>query len=151
MKRYTERKVRGEISMSSGFDVLIDSDIFVALFMPEDLLAEEAQRLYQQLKAGIPTKFVTTNMVVAETATVLSNRAGHQVAKQFLDRVAEMDVWFINEDLERETHQLFRQQTKSRGISMVDCANVVVMRRLHIGKIFSFDKFYKDNAIPRVG
>ncbi len=112
--------------MSSSYDVLIDSDIFVALHEPYDILHKEAKQLLaREEERG--AKLVTTNLVIMETATVLSNRVGQDEAKRFLEEVSHVDKIFIDEDLERETHKLFKQQ-KGRGYSMVDCANAVVLR-----------------------
>ena len=72
--------------------------------------------------------------------TVLSARVGHTFAKQFLDWVADMDMFFIDDKLKAEGVELFKQQNTAWGVSMVDCSNLVVVRRLNISHIFSFDK-----------
>jgi predicted nucleic acid-binding protein len=82
-------------------------------------------------------------LVVLETATVLSNPDGHQVAKQFLQVVEEygLPVIHIDEDLQQATIELFKSRA-AKGTSMVDCANAVVAQQLGIPQVFSFDRFY---------
>jgi predicted nucleic acid-binding protein len=82
-------------------------------------------------------------MVVAETATVLSHRSGQALARKFLDVIerSKLPIVHITEELQKEALKIFKQQSL-KGTSVTDCANVTILRRLKIPKIFSFDKVY---------
>jgi predicted nucleic acid-binding protein len=145
MKCYTARKEHGEEpcqKVSSRFDVLIDSDAFIGRFYPSDPHFQKASATFAALaKQGAGT--VTTSMVVAETATVLSHRQGQELACMFLQKIQEskIPVIHIDEALQDKAIKLFMAQNK-KGTSFVDCANVTVMRQLSIPTIFSFDEVY---------
>lgn len=132
----------GKDNVTSNFDYLVDSDIFVALFMPDDALAHTVNQLLTDIEQS-QQKLCTTNWVIAETATVLSAKDSHQTAINFLDMINEgtIPILSITPDLEQDTHQIFRDQTTKR-ISMVDCSNVAIAQHYDIPNILSFDKFY---------
>jgi predicted nucleic acid-binding protein len=125
------------------FEVLIDSDAFIAWLRPSDLLHDNARTMFTQL-AQQETPVTTTSLVVLETATVLSYREGPGVAKRFLDLVeaSHLPVIHIDAELQQATIELFKSRAV-RGTSMVDCANIVVARRLGIPQVLSFDHFYR--------
>lgn len=126
------------------YHVLVDTDAFVGRFYPKDAHHSRCKTMFTELKAG-HKRLVTTSLVVLETATVLSNRTGQEAARRFLDgfiKAGKIDVIHISQELQQEAIDLFLQQTK-KGTSVVDCSNVVVMRRYCIPTIFSFDRFYK--------
>jgi uncharacterized protein len=122
------------------YHALIDSDAFVGLLYEKDAHHKRATELFEELEKQ-KMILVTTNYIVAETATVLSNRQGQALARAFLKAVKRIPMIHINEDLHQQSLALFEKQTK-RGTSVVDCSNVVVMRRFGIPQIFSFDKVY---------
>lgn len=122
------------------FDVLIDSDAFVGWLYVEDAHHEEVSKTFDLLEHQklIPA---TTNLVLMETATVLSHKSGQALAGTFLDLMSGFAVVNLDETLQEETISLFKLQ-EAKGTSMVDCSNVVIMRAFEIPFIFSFDKFY---------
>ncbi|MBZ0285216.1 MAG: PIN domain-containing protein [Anaerolineae bacterium] len=130
----------------SKFQALVDSDAFVGFFYREDAHHVQARRLFREVRQfRIP--IAATNLVIAETATVLSNREGQSTAVAFLDFARTLPVIYITEALEQETFALFRRQTAKRT-SIVDCANVVIIQHFAIPSIFSFDRFYTRFHIP---
>lgn len=132
----------GEDSVTSNFDYLVDSDIFVALFIPDDALANRIDELLTEIHQSCK-KLCTTNWVIAETATVLSAKDSHQTALDFLDMIDEgtIPILPVTPDIEHETHHIFREQT-TKHTSMVDCSNVATAKHYDIPNILSFDKFY---------
>lgn len=125
----------------SNTGVLIDSDVLVGWLLETDALHERATHVLEIAQAqALPLQ--VTNLVIAETATVLSHRAQTTLAVRFLDIAEDFATIFIDESLHYETAQLFCRQT-NKNMSFVDCANVVVMERLGLARILSFDKFYR--------
>ncbi len=132
----------GGITMNS-FQVLVDSDAFVAWLMPDDIFYQQVTEIFQRLEEE-KVRLVTTSWVIAETATVLSNRVGQKLARQFLDQAEHigLPIIHITEEIQREATRFFKDQ-EVRGTSMVDCGNAIVATRFGIPSVFSFDRFYK--------
>jgi predicted nucleic acid-binding protein len=134
---------RGREQMNNGVQVLIDSDAFIGWMIEADTHHQQTVQIFNHLVAE-QVKFATTSLVVGEAATVLSHRKGQELARTFLDEVIEKGkflVIYITEALHQEALNIFKEQTK-KGTSVVDCANVAVIRQFCIPRIFSFDKVY---------
>lgn len=129
--------------------VLVDSDGLFAIYKVKDPHHINSIKTYKRLRQS-ETPLCITNLVVYETATLLSYRISQQQAVQFLNDIftADFNHIFITEQLAEKTLFLFLVQTKKRT-SFVDCANAVVMKEFKIDKIFSFDEFYKDKRLRR--
>lgn len=125
------------MSKATPYDWLVDSAAFVALHYVHDPHHARALQLFEQAKKR-KISLVTTSYVVGETATVLSHRQGQDIARRFLEIVRKIPTIFISEALHQESLLLFHQQD-TRGTSVVDCSNVVVMTHFGIPKILSFD------------
>jgi predicted nucleic acid-binding protein len=123
-------------------EVLVDSDAWVGLFFEDDPHHATANAAFERLSRE-QRMLTSTSLVVAETATVLSNRKGQLLACEFLRYIRESKIPLIHidEKLQLEAIRLFEAQEK-RGMSVVDCANVAVMKRFGISAILSFDEFY---------
>jgi predicted nucleic acid-binding protein len=137
--------------MVSKFQVLIDSDAFVGLNMPDDALHVRVSQVFDRL-INEGQRLVATSLVIAETATVLSFKGNHQAACSFLEEMerVKFPVIHITRELQQAALTLFQEQVR-RGTSVTDCANVAVMQNLAIPQIFSFDKVYsKDFGIPLI-
>lgn len=121
---------------------LIDANIVVALYRPDDSLHRAAVAVVSKLKHN-DWKFVFTNLLFQETATVLSMRVGMSLAKKFLKDYLDLidEVIFVDEDAEKLSWGIFSSQTK-KGTSFVDCSNLAVLEKYKLDGILSFDKFY---------
>jgi predicted nucleic acid-binding protein len=134
----------------TSFEVLVDSDAFVAWSLPDDLFHAGVQEIFARL-SNKQSRLVSTNLVIGETATVLSNRAGQATARTFLQLIDDLKlpVIHVSEEVQAETIRFFKDQD-ARGTSMVDCSNAVVMKHFEIPEIFSFDKFYRRAGLKTV-
>jgi predicted nucleic acid-binding protein len=117
--------------------LFIDSSAFVGLMLRNDPHNEKAVFLFKQ-KINEGYQFVTSTAVVDETATVLSHRSGQQLALEFLNFVKGIKQYFLTEELRRETHLFFGKLSK-KGTSMVDCSIIVMMKKMKIREIMTFD------------
>jgi predicted nucleic acid-binding protein len=124
----------------TDYQVLVDSDAFVGSMLKDDAHHKTMKALLEIIKQNY-ISLVTTSFVVAETATVLSKLDSQAQAKKFLHAVKYHPIIHITEELQAKSLALFAAQTKKRT-SVVDCANVVVMKHFHIPRILSFDKAY---------
>lgn len=111
--------------------------------MPNDEFHSRVLAIFEKL-SGQKTQLATTSWVLAETATVLSHRSGQATARLFLERIEALGIPVIHvtEALQAEATAIFKAQA-ARGISMVDCGNVAVLKQFNIPEIFSFDAFYR--------
>ena len=122
--------------------ILLDSDFLVAAFRPIDASHERAKSVLELLKKLSPELWLH-NLVMQESATVVSHRMGMEDARRFYRLVRdEVHQFFrIDEDLEKLSWELFLKQTK-KGASFVDCANLACINHYHLDGILSFDTFY---------
>ncbi|MBI5613493.1 type II toxin-antitoxin system VapC family toxin [Candidatus Gottesmanbacteria bacterium] len=122
--------------------IIVDSNVLVALFLPDDSLHKKATTLVKTLKEQ-ENSFLSINLVLQETSTVLSMRKSMETARIFyamhesiLDSVISVDG-----ELERRSWEVFLVQTK-KGSSFVDCAILAAVEKYKLDGIFSFDTFY---------
>ena len=83
MTPYTENNEANKQPKTHKFQILVDSDAFVGQIYPDDAHFEQANGIFQTL-ASRQARLVTTSLVVAETATVLSHRSGQARPASFL-------------------------------------------------------------------
>lgn len=122
--------------------LLADSDFFFGLFVNVDAHHSKCISL---LKKCIDNDYsiVALNLVIQETATVISKKRNQGEATLFLDELSKMPVkiLFAGEDDENLIWDLFNKQTK-KGTSFIDCANLTIAKKYKFDKILSFDEFY---------
>jgi predicted nucleic acid-binding protein len=123
--------------------VLIDSDAFIGLLVKEDANHARAEEVFANIQE-YRLNPATTNLVVAETATLFSRRSGQDSACLFLDFAKKFQTIYLDERLHQLTVALFEQQRK-KNTSFVDMANVVVARELDIPQLAAFDRVYTDD------
>ena len=118
----------------------LDAAGLVALHLTRDAGHAEAMTAWHRiLRAG---GVVTSNMVLAETATIIGRRAGYVDASRIVESYyANRDVRILRptESDERQAVQLMRKYADQR-ISMVDCISFQLMRTHGIKQVFTFDR-----------
>ncbi len=137
----------GKARVQSNFEVLIDSDAFVGLFLPDDAHFQSVSKQFDHFERE-QTKLATTNWVVAETATVLSRRDTQETAKRFLKMIetSGIPILFISREVEKDALRIFKDQS-TKNTSVIDCSNIAVLNHYRISRLFSFDKFYKKLSV----
>ena|SRR3990167_1719294 len=122
--------------------LLVDANVLVALYRPNDALNLKASELVRKLHQS-GCRFFALNLVIQESATVLSMREGMASANNFYSKYKKIIDVEIDTDRELEDHswKIFLKQTK-KGSSFVDCANLAAIERYKLDGIVSFDKFY---------
>ncbi|MBL7159521.1 PIN domain-containing protein [Candidatus Microgenomates bacterium] len=123
--------------------ILLDSDTLFALYVASDIHHHKARQIFQEL-LNKEKELLVTNLVVQETATVISYRFGQKQAIDFINRFNKIDIEqvFVDRKLTIKAWEIFLKQ-KKKGTSYIDCANIVVYKELKILSIFSFDQVYK--------
>jgi predicted nucleic acid-binding protein len=124
--------------------IFIDSSVWFALAVVRDRSNARAKSILRENADA-----VTTDHVMVETWLLLNSRYHHQAAEHFWERIRSdaVQIEFITAgDLERAwaIGEAFPDQT----FSIVDRTSFVVMERLSITRVASFDD---DFAIYRFG
>ncbi len=124
--------------------MIADSSYFVALADSRDKWHKRALRL------DVPAKLIITDLVVAESITIVGERGGGKAARTLYEYfVDDCEVVFVDAELLDEAMALHLQYDGT--LSVADCASVALMSREGIGEIVSFDSdFDKVRGIRRV-
>lgn len=125
-----------------GRKIALDSNVLVALYKLDDSTHQKAKEITRRLHDQGDT-FLVLNLVVQETATVISIKVGQEEAKDFYrkrDRIIDQEI-VLDSDLEELAWNIFVKQAK-KGTSFVDCANLAVIEKYKLDGILTFDEFY---------
>lgn len=122
--------------------ILIDSDALFALYFIDDANHQKAKKILEPFSKE--DELFVANLVLQESATVISRKIGQNQALDFLKKFEKTNAReiFLDRRLTAKTWQIFKEQTK-KGTSFIDCANLAIAKELKMDKIFSFDKFYR--------
>ena len=132
-------------------EIFVDTGAWFAVQVPDDRWHESAARTLRSLLAR-RRPLVTTNLVVAETYTLLRRTAGAGAAFGFVDRLARttrLVTVHVDEDLETDAWQLLRR-FDDHDFSFVDAASFAVMRRRQVTRAFAFDRHFAVAGFVRV-
>ncbi|MCK4456726.1 MAG: type II toxin-antitoxin system VapC family toxin [Thermoplasmata archaeon] len=124
--------------------MIADSSYFVAL-------ADSKDRWHKQaLGLKVPRELVVTDLIVAESVTIVGNRGGGKAGQTLYEYfVDECNIVFVDAGLLDEAMALHLQYDGT--LSVADCASVALMSRKGIGEIVSFDSdFDKVRGIGRI-
>ena len=94
-------------------------------------------------KAG--EAFLLHSYVLVESAALLQARLGLPSAILFLKDAKSFELEWVDSDLHEEAEKELERIGK-RGISLVDCASFIVMRRRGIRKILAFDPDFPEQG-----
>lgn len=127
--------------------ILLDSDALFALYVASDLHHSKAKEIFEKLLAE-KAETLVTNLVLQETATIISYRFGQRQSIDFLESFGKAGIRqiFIGENLTVKTWKIFKSQLK-KGTSFIDCANVAIYQEKSVDLIMSFDKFYQRKGL----
>lgn len=120
--------------------IFVDSNYFIALYRISDSLHEHALRITHALEQK-GMILVVSNLIFAETVTVLSQREGKELAWQAgedLLKNEQVRHMHVDEALQRKSWEIFRE-VQEKNISFVDCSTVAVMQTEGISTLLTFD------------
>lgn len=124
--------------------VIVDADALIALFNPDDALADRALALLQHLTAD-GVRLLHPSTTITEAATTLQRRFSNPHATDELVRliragqlaIAPVDEQVLAEALARFAPHGSKQNT------LFDAVVAAVAMREHADAIFSFDQWYE--------
>ena len=115
----------------------VDTSFWIGLRFARDDRHPQAKALWE---FG-PGALVTTSLVLGETWTFLTRRAGHRRAVEFYDaasKLPNLSVRQIDVEIEAEAWNWLRRHDE-RPYSFVDATSFAVMRRMRIREALAFD------------
>ena len=125
-------------------ELFIDASAWVALAHTKDNDHEAAKETYARTLQEYQ-KFVTTNLVVAETHALLLRRMGYSPAIQFLDvleKSSRVLYVYSAKDLEDEAGEILRKY-KDHAFSYADAVSFAVMKQRGITDVFTYDQHFR--------
>lgn len=126
-------------------DVFVDTAGFLALWDAKDEHHGRAVRLQVEL-AGRRRRFLTTDYVADETATLLLIRHGHMAAADFLDTLTASEAlrleWVGPERFDAAS-SFFRRHTDKEW-SFTDCVSFTLMREMNVSDAFTTDHHFAE-------
>jgi predicted nucleic acid-binding protein len=137
--------------MNNPFDLLVDSDAFIGLFVTHDVHYTRARDSFHRF-AQTQQKLVTTNLVIAEAASTLSRRFSYHAACQLIEYIkrGSFPLIYVDSTIQEQANDIFLSE-KREGTSMVDCVNIAAVRYFNIPTIFGFDRVYTRFGIDMIG
>ena len=120
---------------------MVDTSAFYALEDASDAHHGQAVALRDGLKDP-RFRLFTTNLVLAESITLLTYRLGAEHAVRFADLAyssERLQVIRMTEDLERAAVERLRR-TRDDELSFVDASLIECVERWDIDRIFAFDR-----------
>jgi len=127
-----------------GNRLFVDTGAWVAVVDPRDQYHRPASAYYRRVFTR-QVRFITTNLVVAETYTLLRRRSGPRVAIGFLDRLRASPRLFkvhSTPELEAEAEEILSKYA-DQALSYVDAVSFAVMKDQELQTAFAFDDHFE--------
>lgn len=121
--------------------IFVDSSALYALADRRDPNHGAASAFHEE--TALP--WVTTSLVLVETMSLLTKRAGKPTALrvgEWMLGKESLQMLHVDEPLQREAWALFSGQA-DKDYDLVDCASFTVMRRHGITEAFAFDGHFR--------
>ena len=128
----------------AGPDILVDTAGFLALWDASDQFHRPALQLQMELSRK-GRRFVTTDYIVDETATLLLVRHSHPAAADFLQTVLasqSLQIQWIDSDHFQRAARFFTQHDDKQW-SFTDCLSFILMRELRLTDCFTTDHHFQ--------
>jgi len=123
--------------------VFVDTSSFYALMIRSDEAHAHMVGALDTLRGGL-SRWITTDYILDESATLLGARGHHSLAVELLDLVGKsrvLQVEWMNPTRFVRTRTLFAKY-RDQGFSFTDCFSFVVMQELKIRKALTKDHHF---------
>lgn len=123
----------------------IDTSAFVAVLDSQDAHYKKAAKQWKLLVES-DNPLICSNYILLETFALIQNRLGLEALRTFQEDV--LPVLTI-EWVDEAVHQAAAASVLTAGrkrLSLVDCASFIIIRRLGISNVFTFDKHFLEQG-----
>ena len=131
--------------------LFVDTGAWFALADKSDQYHIKAVKIYPELLSSY-NNLKTTNLVIAETYTLIRRALGHQAAITFLENIAAsprvIKVYSDNR-LEEKAEKMLRKY-QDQNFSYTDAVSFAVMKQYVIQKAFSFDQHFVTAGFTKI-
>jgi len=122
--------------------IFIDANYFCGFNNRRDTLHEKSKQVFKILRQQEHTLY-TSNFIIAEALTVLSQRAGKEVGLKFGQDIfgifSPIKILRTDKKTDLESFNIFKK-IKSKDISFVDATNLALMQKYKISYFLTFDQ-----------
>ncbi len=133
-----------------GERIFVDANVFIALLNERDALHRRAVEVVSAFRER-DLLSVTSNFVISEVITVLSQRSGKRAALFFADSLygekAHIQVITVDPQVEMRALDYLRM-VESKNVSFCDCVSLALMEVFGIKKIATFDRDFRIKNAP---
>lgn len=121
--------------------ILIDTGIFYAFYNKRDIHHLDSICILVHAMEGKWGRIYTTNLIVAETATLLRYRIGLKATMSFLEALngSNMKIIFMDELLYDKTIKTLVKHPNKR-LSFVDAFSIITISELGINYLATYDE-----------
>jgi predicted nucleic acid-binding protein len=120
--------------------IFLDSSFYVSLVIQNDVNHRKAENLAKNIRI----KKITSEDILKETLTIVSQRKGKAAVARFYEDVLE-DTEILPITTNRYTAglQLFMRPTTQKDISLIDCITAALCREIGVKTILTFDRHFR--------
>jgi predicted nucleic acid-binding protein len=129
----------------------LDASYVIALELADDQNHQKALSHWQNIDKK-QLKLTTTSYIFDEVVTYFNNRNLHQKAVEIGTRLINSSVVefiHIDEPIFFEAWQFF-QKHKDKSYSLTDCISFVIMSRLNINTLLTFDRHFEQAGFRKL-
>jgi len=124
--------------------ILLDTSAIYAMADKADPNHAAARKKFEfALESG--ETFLLHNYILTESAALIQSRLGLRAALLFLKDAKTFEMVWIDSILHDEA-LMELERVGRRGISFVDCASFIVMRKRGLHKVLAFDPDFKSQG-----
>lgn len=129
-------------------DIFVDTSALYAWVNKDD---EFHQKVVKFIKIT-PYLLVTTNLIFAETISLITKRVGKETAIKFGERLKnteKISIMYLSEEYEEKAWKLFSEDKKI-GFDYIDATCFIFMQETGIETALSFDKHFRQLGFKTV-
>jgi len=131
--------------------LFVDTGAWFALADKSDQYHIKAVKIYPELLSSY-NNLKTTNLVIAETYTLIRRALGHQAAITFLENIAASPrvIKVYSDNILEEKAEKMLRKYQDQNFSYTDAVSFAVMKQYVIQKAFSFDQHFVTAGFTKI-
>ena len=121
--------------------ILVDTGAWYAIADTSDRHHKEAKHFY--INQAAKTSFLTTDLILAETWTLINSHIGRSAARIFWETLRETRIPILTiEPVDLEAAWRVSVHFSDQRFSLVDCCTFALMERMGVVEVFTFDAHF---------